>query len=116
MVLRGQVQGFSRLFGWNCRECGKHVCGGPNGRQVSVANLTLYIICVTLNIESETLWLTESNSHTNHSNTYGKAKGTFPESWTPCSENRVYLGSIYVAFLGCPGIGPNFGVQMVLFD
>ena len=101
MVLRGQVQGFSRLFGWNCRECGKHVCGGPNGRQVSVANLTLYMICVTLNIESETLWLTES---------------TFPERWTPCSENRVYLGSIYVAFLGCPGIGPNFGVQMVLFD
>lgn len=61
-------------------------------RDSILAYLSNYnIIRLILNTESNTLWLSVGNSHANHSN---MKKGTFPESWTPCPENSMYLGSI----------------------
>ena len=52
-------------------------------------------ICIGANrkywVWHDTFWLTAGNSCINHSN-LTKA----PESWTPWSENKVYLGSIYL--------------------
>ena len=50
------------------------------------------IIRVTLNTELETLWLIAFNSHTSHLN---MTKGSSPESWTPCQENRAQRSIIF---------------------